>query len=164
MEFHPGRILGIIMGVVILGAIAFLPFGSPSPDTLLKTFGTLSSNLSAYQAGVDTQTIIAAYLIVVATIILIIAGVVGVFPLGTGVMGVIGMAMITVAPFIAVHETFITGYGVGFVVIWAASIVSLGASFWHRGRRTDIGLQQNVVVQQPPAQPPPSPPASPPTQ
>jgi hypothetical protein len=154
MQFHPGRILGIIMGVVILISIAFLQFGSPSSDTLLKTFGTLASILSNYQASGDTQTIIAAYLIVVATIILIIAGVVGLFPLGTGVMGVIGMAMITVAPFIAVHETFITGYGVGFVVIWAASIVSLGASFWHRQKKPDVEVQQNVVVAQPPASPP----------
>ncbi len=156
VRFHPGRVLGIILGIVILAAIAFLPFGSTNTDTLLSRFSSTYGNLNTIQDNGTTQDIISAYILLVASIVLIIAGLVGVFPLGTGVMGVVGMALITIAPYLEVGGSFITSdYGIGFVVIWIASIVSLGASFWHGKKKSDVTVQQNVVVQSP--NPPPSP-------
>lgn len=128
LQLHAGRILGIVMGLVILVAIFLLPFGGGS-STLYGTVWPKISNLSQLQSGGDTAALTYAYIWIVAFILLVIAGVVGVFPLATGVLGVVGMAMITASPYLVYPNNpgpFPTG--IGFYAIWVASFVSLGAT------------------------------------
>jgi hypothetical protein len=147
---HPGRILGIIMGLVILIGVFVLPINT-AQYTLYDTVQPLLEGIGDIQ-NLPTQEMIFCYILIISFILLVIAGVVGYFPLGTGVLGIVGMAMLSLAPyFLSLNIT----WAAGFYVIWIASIVALGASFWH-GRTKQ---QQSQVVQvnvQPPTQPPPS--------
>jgi len=139
--------LGIVLGLVILASVFLLPFGTANTATLYGMGGPLISNLGAVQSS-GTATATFDYILVIALVLLIIAGLVGIFPLGTGVLGVVGMAMITVAP----YAVFPNGPvkldpGTGFYVIWAASVLSLGASFWH-GKKKEAAAGVNVNVSQ----------------
>jgi len=147
LEFHPGRMLGIVLGLVILASIFLLSFGTTNTQTLYGTVNPLISNMGAVQAS-GTATATYDYILIIAFVLLIIAGLVGIFPLGTGVLGVVGMAMITVAP----YAVFPNGPvkldpGLGFYVMWAASVVALGASFWH-GKKKEGAAPVNVNVTQ----------------
>jgi len=148
LEFHPGRMLGIILGLVILATIFLVPFGSTNTGTLYGIVGPKISNLSSVQAG-PAADITYWYILIVAFILLVIAGLVGLFPLGTGVLGVVGMAMVTVAPYLVYPNGSpnVVGMGAGFYVIWIASIASLGASFWHR-KKQPMAAPVNVTVTQ----------------
>ncbi len=131
------------MGLVILAALFLLPFstGSGAP-TYYGTASPLFGSLSIQSAG-DPSLITWTYVQIVALILLVIAGLVGVFPLGTGVLGVVAMAMLSVAPRLIYPNGQVTvSLGPGFIVLWIASIVSLGGSFWH-------GKKEAVVQQQP---------------
>jgi len=154
---HPGRILGAIMGLVILISIFLLPFFAD--QTLYDIVGPLLGGIGELQ-GLPVQTMALGYLFIISFILLVIAGFVGIFPLGTGVLGVVGMALITVAPFLVGQEAslLLSFVGISYYVIWIASIVALGASFWHRRSRAQAPSQVvQVNVQQPPAQPVQSP-------
>ena len=150
--------LGIVLGLVILASIFFLPFGTGSqPDTLYGAAGPLISNLGAVQASGDTAAISYSYLLVISFVLLVIAGLVGIFPLGTGVLGVVGMAMITLAPYLIYPNGGVAlSTGLGFYVIWGASIVSLGASFWH-GKKKQAVPPLSVTVTQTQTMVPPAP-------
>jgi zinc-ribbon domain len=138
--------LGIVLGLVILASIFLLSFGTANTQTLYGNVSLLISNLGAVQATSSTAQVTYDYLLIIAFVILIIAGVVGLFPLGTGVLGVVGMAMITVAPF-AVFPNGPTKLdpGLGFYVIWVASVLSLGASFWHAKKKETGAVNVNVT-------------------
>ncbi len=118
------------MGLVILVTIFVLPFNN---DNTLYYWGTnFYSNLGSIQAAGDASYIAFAYIEVIAFILLVIAGCVGIFPLGTGVLGVVGMAMLTANPYMvypAAQNTLVIDYG--YYIIWAASVIALIASFWH---------------------------------
>jgi hypothetical protein len=148
LEFHPGRMLGIVLGLVILASIFLLPFGTANSQTLYGIVGPWISNLGAVQASGGAAAVTYSYIFIIAFILLVIAGFVGIFPLGTGVLGVVGMAMISVAPYLVYPNGPVKlDAGVGFYVIWAASVVSLGASFWHRKKKTVVA-PVNVTVTQ----------------
>jgi hypothetical protein len=124
--------LGIVLGLVILAAIFLIPFGASDTRTLYGGVGPLISNLGAVQASGNAASVTYSYIFIVAFILLVIAGVVGLFPLGTGVLGVVGMALVTVAPYLVYPNGPVKlDPGAGFFVIWGASIASLAASFWH---------------------------------
>ena len=126
------------MGVVILAAIFLLPFNSgSSPFTLFERVSPLISDISAVQSGPATG-IAFNYILIIAFILLIIAGVVGLFPLGTAVLGIVGLAMVTVAPFLGLPG--IGGYVTGYYLAWVASIVALAGSFWHRRGKQNINV------------------------
>lgn len=148
------------MGLVILAGVFLLPFsavtaslGSPAAqqNSLYATFTALYGGLGQVQASGDVPTITLTYIVLVATILLIIAGLVGIFPLGTGVLGIVGMALVTVGPYMVIPGyTFnASNFGVGFYMLWIASIIALAASFWH-GKGGKGAMQQQVVVQQAP--------------
>ncbi|MBI3859566.1 MAG: hypothetical protein HY296_04930 [Thaumarchaeota archaeon] len=157
MELHRGRILGIILGIVILATIFLVPFGTGSQDaTLYGAVGPVLSDLGGLQASGDSAAIVYGYIWVVAFILLVIAGLVGIFPLGTGVLGVVGMAMITAAPFLVYPSGQVAlSTGAGFFVIWIASIASLAASFWHWKKKAGPEVTVNVTQSQTPANTPP---------
>ncbi len=142
--------LGIVLGLVILTTIFLLPFGTTNTATLYGTAGPLISNLGALQAS-GSATATFDYILVIAFVLLIIAGLVGIFPLGTGVLGVVGMAMITVAPYAVPNGPVRLDPGTGFYVIWVASVLSLGASFWHRKKKegaapVNVNVTQTMVT------------------
>jgi hypothetical protein len=149
---HPGRILGIIMGLVILVAVFLLPIWGT--DTLYGLVGPALGSLGALQSY-PVATIVFTYLWIISFILLVIAGVVGFFPLGAGVLGIIGMAMLTVSPFLAGVDV---AWNVAFYVLWIASIICLIASFWHRrGTQAAQAPQSQVVNVNVPPPPPPAP-------
>lgn len=136
---HPGRILGIVMGIVILAAIFLLPFNSgPSSLTLFGRVSPVLGDIAGIQSLPDPNLIAFTYILIVAFILLVIAGIVGLFPLGTGVLGVVALALVTVAPMILVLRADLPGYGLGYYVAWIASIVALAGSFWHRRARQEV--------------------------
>ena len=148
MKLHPGRILGIVMGLVILVTIFLLPFWA-SNLTLYGIVWPSISNLGGLQSAGDTAALTYAYLWIIAFVLLVIAGVVGIFPLGTGVLGVVGMAMITVSPYIVYPNGPVTlSPGIGFYIIWVASIVSLGGSFWHGKKESPPPVSVTVTQTQ----------------
>lgn len=141
------------MGLIILATIFLVPFGSNTigttpGDTLYGVVGPNISDLGALQDAGDQRVITYAYIWIVAFILLVIAGLVGIFPLGTGVMGVVGMAMISVSGFLVFADgSQPMPNGAGFYLIWIASIVSLGASFWH-GKKKEEKAPVTVNVTQ----------------
>ena len=94
---NPGRILGVIAGIVILVAVFILPFGPMGPS-LFGIANPLLGNLSLIQQSGNQALIGITYVIIVSFILLTIAGIVGFFPLGCGVIGIIAMALLTIAP------------------------------------------------------------------
>lgn len=143
------------MGLVILAAIFALPIGS-AQNTFYKVVEPLLGAIGDIRY-LPTEQMIFSYILIIAFILLVIAGLVGFFPLGTGVLGIVGMAMLSLAPgFVGLEVE----WGAGFYVLWAASIVAIGASFWHKRGLSRASQSQVVqVTVQPPAYPPtPSPP------
>jgi uncharacterized membrane protein YkgB len=138
------------MGLVILATFFALPFfsaqglsGGPS-STLYTNMTSTYNSLGTIQGSGTNATIAAAYLLLIAGILILIAGFVGIFPLGTGVLGVVGMAMITLTPYLTTPDmarSIASTYGIGYYVIWAASVIALGASFWHGKRKPDVVIQ-----------------------
>jgi hypothetical protein len=149
LEFHPGRILGIVLGLVILATIFLLPFGASDTHTLYGVVGPLISNPGGVQSSGNAASVTYGYIFIIAFILIVIAGLVGIFPLGTGVLGVVGMAMITVAPYLVYPSGPVKlDPGTGFYVIWGASIASLGASFWHRKKKQAAPVNVSVTQTQ----------------
>ena len=48
------------------------------------------------------------------------------------------MAMITVGPILIYPSLPAPSYSAGFYAAWAASVISLGVSFWHGPRKKDV--------------------------
>jgi hypothetical protein len=114
--------------------------------------------MTGFQESGDLATMTMGYILIIAFVLLLIAGFVGIFPLGTGVLGVIGMALITVGPYLVSGAPISSSnYGAGFYILWIASIVSLVGSFWHGKKKPDMMVQQNVYQPPPPSSPSPAP-------
>ena len=130
------------MGLVILVTIFTLPFNGS--DTLYTIGSSAINNLSAIQAMGDSAAITFTYIWIIGFILLLIAGVVGIFPLGTGVLGVVSMAMLTASPYLIYPNGQVTlSPSSGYYVIWVAAIIALIASFWH-------GKKQQMAAAAPP--------------
>jgi len=150
---NPGRILGLIAGIIILVAAFALPFGQMGGPTLFGMVSPLFGNLGAIQQSGNQALIGIAYVFIVSFILLAIAGIVGFFPLGSGVIGIIAMAILTIAPIVIFPGTgfSLSDYGIGYFVAWAASVAALAASFWKA--RVDKATVA-VTVNNPPPPPP----------
>ncbi|MGP8056745.1 MAG: zinc ribbon domain-containing protein [Nitrososphaerales archaeon] len=145
MRLRPGRIVGVVMGLVILAAILLLPFGSSS-STLYGIVSPMIKNLSTVQSSGDTATLAYNYTRIIAFVLLVIAGLVGFFPLGAGVLGMVGMAMITISPFLIYpNGPYTLSTGAGFYVAWVASVVALVASRWQGEKETPPPVSITIV-------------------
>lgn len=132
---HPGRILGAAMGIIILISVFVLPFGSlpgvpDTSSTLFSGFQKVVSHVAAVEAAGDADLLATDFMLIVAVLILTIAGLTGIFPLGSGVLGLIGMGMLTVSPYLNNDLTPNITWGIGYYTIWVASFVSIAAAFW----------------------------------
>jgi len=136
------------MGLVILVAIFLLPFGGGS-STLYGTVSPMIKNLSAIQSSGNTATLAYDYTWIIAFILIVIAGVAGFFPLGSGVLGMVGMAMITISPFLIYpNGPYNLSTGDGFYITWVASVVSLVASRWQGKKETTPPASSTVTQTQ----------------
>ncbi|MCS6784859.1 MAG: hypothetical protein NZ581_06665 [Candidatus Caldarchaeum sp.] len=127
---HIGRIVGLAMGLVILFSIVFLPFDTNPPTTFLEIGLPLVENIGIIPNLGDPAIVSLAYALVVSFILLVAAGIVGVFPLGAGVLGLSGMAIVTAAVYLFFPpEIPAPVWGTGYYAMWGASVIALGASF-----------------------------------
>ncbi len=125
------RIAGIALGIVILMAVFLLPFGSfqlPSGQlngvTLFNMVMQLAGSLGGAQQPVNLW--IHEILIVVSFIILVIAGALGIYPLRSGAIGVLGMILITISSiFNPVLGFNIPSYGAGYFIVWGVSVAAI---------------------------------------
>jgi class 3 adenylate cyclase len=133
------------MGVVILATIFVIPFGGGT-STLYGIVSPMIKNLNVVQSSGNAATLAYDYTWIVGFILLLIAGIVGIFPLGTGVLGMVGMAMITASPFaIYPNGPYTLSTGTGFYTVWIASVVSLVASRWHGKKETPPAVSVTVI-------------------
>lgn len=139
-----------MVGLAILATLFLVDFSDSK--SLWAQAHPLLSNISAISSmGLTGGQVAYDYIIMICFIILLIAGLVGFFPLGSGVLGIVAMAMLSVAPVIIVLGSYQPSYDTGFYLLWVESIVVLAASFMHgRGDR-------KVVTQTTQASPPPAP-------
>ena len=133
---------------MILATIFLAPSGTSNPTTLYGVAGPLIWGLGALQSTGNAVTVKYDYIWIIPFVLLVFAGLVGIFPLGTGVLGIVGMAIITASPYLVYPNGPVKlDPGIGFYLIWGASIVSLGASLWHRLKKAPAG-EVNVGVTQ----------------
>jgi hypothetical protein len=126
------RVAGIAIGLVIIVAMFLLPFGSfpllsdqPSGATL---FSMATRFLEDIAGGVQQPTSLLIYevVILISFIILVAAGALGFYPLRSGVIGILGIVLVTtVTIFNPVLGFNIPSYGVGYFVVWGASIAAI---------------------------------------
>jgi ribosomal protein L40E len=146
LEFYPGRIMGIVLGLLILAVIFVLPFGTTDSRTFYSVEGPQIFSLPTVQGGMYAYVLLAAFLLVA------IAGVLGVIPRLSGVLGVVGMALITAAPFLLSNGQVRLDPGYGFIAVWSAAAISLGGSFWKS--KLDAGeLPSSVKMEEAQQQP-----------
>lgn len=87
------------------------------------------------------------FILMVCFVILVIAGLVGFFPLGSGVLGIVGMAILTAGAYFTLGANQ-PSYDTGFYLLWVESIVVLIASFVH-GRRGQKVVKEYTQAQAP---------------
>jgi hypothetical protein len=133
------------MGLVILATIFLIPFYNTS-STLYAKAWPLLTNLGAVQNSGSNTAIAFGYVTAIAFLLLIIAGLVGIFPLGTGVIGVVAVAILAAGTYFVYPNSGEPTFGIGFYVVLVASVISLGASFWHRRQREKVIVNNNVTV------------------
>ncbi|MGQ9479630.1 MAG: hypothetical protein ACUVQ0_06445 [Thermoproteota archaeon] len=126
------RMMGIVSGLVVLLSIFLLPFSSfqlPSGETseltLFLTVKKVIINIMANTYGA-INTLVFNIMLILSFILLLAAGILGVFPLRSGVLGIIGMIIITIVSMFNPQLGFrIPGYGVGFFFAWGFSIIAV---------------------------------------
>jgi hypothetical protein len=130
------KIVGGALGIVVLATVFLLPFSSTisvipgSTNSLYSIFNFFASNLGSIPNIQNSSLELIAYLYLVGTILILAAGVVGSFPFFSGVLGIVGMAMMTVSGFFSSQYTPPpVAYGFGFYLLWALSLAQLVMSF-----------------------------------
>lgn len=123
------RLIGIMFGLLILVAVFLLPFGSfrlpsgqLSETTFFNTVRRLIESITN-DAQQSANLLVFNILIVISFIFLVIAGVLGFYPMRSGVMGILGMILVTVVSMFNPQLGFnIPSYGVGFFAAWGFSV------------------------------------------
>lgn len=144
--------IGAIAGGVIVVAFFLLPFASlsgvvPRGSTLFGALSNAVTNLPQTQTGGSLNELVAALILTVAGLLILVAGIVGAFPLGSGVLSVFGMTMVTLGPYIIGQAGTVgfSDFGTGYFAIWAAAILVLAISFAHKGESEENGMQGKSV-------------------
>jgi hypothetical protein len=138
-----GQKLGGILGLLTLLAAFVLPFSSiaegsaKTVDSLLLIFKIFVIGVSNLQTIGLTQLAELAYVYMAAFIAIIVAGVVGAYPRWSAFLGAIGMVTLTFSPFVVFtsYNILTTGFGYGFWVLWATTILTIFAAFLSRRER-----------------------------
>lgn len=140
-----GRIAGSAAGIVTLVAVFFLPFASvpgyiQQGSTLYSAFSGATTSLPLIEKGVFSQSVAITLILIVTGLLVIISGLAGFFPLGSAVIGISGMLLVTFAPFLTVSASsaMTLDPGTGYYTVWAMCIASVGAALTGRGKREDL--------------------------
>jgi uncharacterized protein YfaP (DUF2135 family) len=138
-RYHIGRIIGLGTGIMMLISVFLLPYTSTTDASSLFTLvQPLLSNLGAISTF-PAETIAMTYVLIIGFLLVAIGGVVGFFPLGSGVLGIVGMALLTVAPTLIVNTpTQYRAFGLGYYFTWAGAIGGLIAAFLRSRRKTTV--------------------------
>lgn len=132
---NKGRLVGVVIGLVMLAAIFLLPFsnivdgpGGPS-RTLFDILRFFISNLSV--EGAAPTLLYTAFIYQIAAVLLIAAALVGLFPLGSGILGIVGMGFVTVGPFVVFNRYSFdaANFGAAFYILWVLSAVQIVVAF-----------------------------------
>ncbi len=123
-----------------LASIFLLPFSniaegpSGSPDTLYAIFNLFVTTLSNIQRIGLAAISNLAYAYMVATAVIIVAGIMGARPITSGFFGLIGVGLATFSPFVIFTKYSFgdTLYGYGFWALWALPILSIVVGLWAR--------------------------------
>lgn len=126
------RIVGIVFGLLILLAVFLLPFGSfrlpsgqPSETTFFNTVRQLVESIIT-DVQQPANLLLYNILIVISFIFSVMAGLLGFYPMRSGVMGIFGMMLITVVSMFNPQLGFnIPSYGAGFFTAWTFSIAGI---------------------------------------
>ena len=156
--FHLGRIVGIGTGIVMLISVFLLPYTStPDGTSLFAIVQPLLTNLNAVSTY-PSELVAITYVVIIGFLLVAIGGVVGFFPLGSGVLGVIGMALLTFAPILIVNAPMqYRAFGLGFYLAWVGAIGGLVAAFLRSRRKTTVQTTQVAPPPTPTTTPPPPP-------
>jgi len=128
----------------MLASVLLLPFsnvtGGPTagPATLWNIFISFVNSLGSTQTSPASGFINLAFIYQIAAIMLIVGSLVGIYPVASGVMGVIGLSFVTFGPYevSSAYAASPVTFGIGFFVLWVASIVELLLAYWTwRGER-----------------------------
>jgi len=126
------RILGVVFGLMILLAVFLLPFGSftlPSGQVSEKTFFlTVRQLVETIMA--DTQQpmnfLLYEAMLIVSFASLIVAGILGFYPMRSGAIGILGMVVATAVSMFPPQLGFtIPQYDVGYFAVWGFSIAGI---------------------------------------
>jgi hypothetical protein len=149
------RVAGIALGLVIILATFLLPFGSfmlPSGQTGETTLFNMAVQFVQNIAnGVQQPMSLIIYeiIILVSFIILIAAGALGLYPLRSGVISILGVILLTtVTVFNPVLGFNMPSYGAGYFTVWGASVAAIVIGKFRPSARRKVA----AVVSQPPAE------------
>jgi len=139
------RVIGAAIGIAVLVVVFLLPFSSAiailpgSPDTLYNVFHFFVVNVGQVLNLSSSSLELIAFLYMIGTVMLLVEGVLGSFPLVSGLLGVFGMAMLTVSGVLSPQYTpYPVTYGTGFYLLWALSLAQLVV--WFVSKRASPGI------------------------
>jgi len=132
---RPGRGLGVGLGLVILFSLFAAPVGyGPNSPALYDIMLVVAFNLPQTQSTGNPTAIGQAYAFLASFGILFMVGVLGVFPLVTGILGITATSVLTLMFGVAGNgQVDLAGLGPVFYMLWPASVALVAASFW-RGK------------------------------
>ena len=147
------------MGVLVCSFV--LPFWNLTTsagaqlDTLYGAIRFTTDNLGTISQWGLLQVNILAYLVLGAAGLVAVSGLLGVFPSKAGLIGVIGMVLLTLGPLLLFPTFSFTpdNYGAGFWAIWGLSVANLVVGQVSRDRQS----QTVEPVPQTPTAPAPQP-------
>jgi len=121
----------------MLGSIFLLPFSNVASQggqsqSLFSIFKFFIDNISSVQINGVNNELVTAYLYQLGFIMILAGSFVGLFPIGSGVLSVIGLSFITIGPYeVTSGYSFAqSGFSSGFYVIWALAIVEVMLGIW----------------------------------
>ena len=145
-NLQAGRVAGTAAGVITLLAAFLIPFGSipgfvQQGSTLYSAFSSATLSLPQVPKEQSMLAAEATIVTIVAGILIIVAGVLGAFPLGSGVLGISGMTLLTAFAFIAdkMSLSSLLSFGTGYYLILVASIAAVAISLAGRRGRMPAG-------------------------
>ena len=116
--------------------VFFVPFAAlpgyvQHGETLFSAFLTAVVNLPHMQDTGTASEVAAALIVVITGLVTMLARRVGINPLGSGVLGVCGMGMLTAAPYLTgqLSSCSASNFDEGFYVIWVLSTAGLAVAF-----------------------------------
>lgn len=129
--------IGGVIGLVTLLFAFLLPFSAiaegpgGSPDTLIGIFKLFVTTLSNIQAVGLTQLTELAYVYMAAFVLIMVSGIIAAYPRWAVIFGVVGMAMVTIAPFAIFpnYDFLSSNYSYGFYGIWVTTLALIAAVY-----------------------------------